>query len=177
MSLSESLIPIKHHDNYKIDEYGCVYNVYNKTLKQEITHDGYRRVTLYDHGKSKHYPVHRLVAEAFIPNPENKPTINHIDGDKNNNHVSNLEWSTRSENSKHAYDNGLNRCHFTDEDRQRAGQTTSKRFSKPVRVIETGVIYSSASKCAIENGFDCGNIVACCNGNRNRHRGYHFEWV
>jgi len=69
---------------------------------------GYRRVQLRDrNGRYKGRLVHRLVAEAFIPNPENKPCINHIDGDKANNHIDNLEWCTYSENNKHAFRTGL----------------------------------------------------------------------
>ena len=58
-------------------------------------------------GKSRGFLIYRLVAKAFIPNPDNKPEVNHIDGNRMNNHISNLEWSTRSENEKHAYDTGL----------------------------------------------------------------------
>lgn len=58
-------------------------------------------------GTSKGYLIYRLVAKAFIPNPENKPEVNHIDGNRMNNKVTNLEWATRSENEKHAYDTGL----------------------------------------------------------------------
>lgn len=67
----------------------------------------YKAVTATVDGKQKHYYVHRLVAEAFIPNPENKPQVNHIDGNPLNNHITNLEWATASENIQHAYDNGL----------------------------------------------------------------------
>ena len=163
--------------DYTITEHGDVYGKTDNLLKTDITHDGYYRVTLYKNNKPTHCPIHRLVAESFIPNPGNKPTVNHIDGDKSNNSVQNLEWCTHSENSKHAFDHGLNRCHLTDEDRRKAGKTKAERYSKPVRVIETGDVYPSASECARINGLDGGNISACCNGNRRSHHGLHFEWV
>ena len=65
------------------------------------------RVQLWKNNKSRLLQVHRLVAEAFIPNPEEKETVNHIDGNALNNNVQNLEWSTYSENQKHAYETGL----------------------------------------------------------------------
>ena len=69
--------------------------------------DGYIRVTLCKNSKAKMYLVHRLVAEHFIPNPGNKPCINHKDGNKQNNKVDNLEWCTYSENELHAMNTGL----------------------------------------------------------------------
>lgn len=77
-----------------------------KILKPYISR-GYYQVSLCIDGKYRHFQVHRLVAEAFIPNPENKPQVNHIDGNKLNNDISNLEWVTRSENQLHAYKTGL----------------------------------------------------------------------
>jgi hypothetical protein len=72
-----------------------------------LTKDGYEKVRLLKDGKDKTVRIHRLVAEAFIPNPEGKDTVNHIDGNKKNNHVSNLEWADRSEQLYHAYKLGL----------------------------------------------------------------------
>jgi len=69
----------------------------------------YLQVSLWSNGKDHKRYIHRLVAKAFIPNPENKPQVNHKDGDKCNNAVNNLEWNTRSENVKHAISTGLNK--------------------------------------------------------------------
>ena len=71
-------------------------------LVPETTEKGYLRVDLMRNGERKHMKVHRLVAETFIPNPHRKPQANHIDGNKQNNSISNLEWVTNDENRKHA---------------------------------------------------------------------------
>lgn len=78
-----------------------------KIRSTSFTHDGYEKVRLIHQSKDKTMRVHRLVADAFIPNPDNKDTVNHIDGNKKNNIVSNLEWVDRSEQMTHAYDLGL----------------------------------------------------------------------
>ena len=79
-----------------------------KLLKPSNTSTGYKKVELCKDGKRKSFKVHRLVAQAFIPNPENKREVNHIDGNKHNNNVNNLEWVTSSENKLHAFEMHLN---------------------------------------------------------------------
>lgn len=78
-----------------------------RLLKPKIDRYGYERIAVSHKGVRKDYLVHRLVAAAFIPNPTNKPTVNHIDGNKRNNDVSNLEWATHSEQKRHAISHGL----------------------------------------------------------------------
>lgn len=94
---------------YTIREDGEVRSRFGRVVKQRHDGPGYARVELWQNGSGKKYLVHRLLAEAFIPNPEGKPQVNHIDGDKANNALENLEWVTQSENQLHAYRAGLQR--------------------------------------------------------------------
>lgn len=94
---------------YKISNFGRVFSEKRKLIMSPSKiAEGYLGVTFRTPGKRKTPRVHRLVAIHFIDNPENKPEVNHIDGDKTNNHYKNLEWCTRSENMKHAFSLGLN---------------------------------------------------------------------
>lgn len=85
------------------------YQGANKTqvLKTKIDRYGYEVVALSINGVKKDLKIHRLVAEAFLPNPDNLPTVNHKDGNKKNNLLSNLEWSSYTDNQQHAHDIGL----------------------------------------------------------------------
>lgn len=98
--LNGQLIP------YWISSDGRVKNQNDLVLYTRV-HNGYVDTSLYVNGKNVHPRIHRLVAEAFIPNPKMLPQVNHIDGDKLNNKVSNLEWVTRKENMQHAWKTGL----------------------------------------------------------------------
>ena len=101
---------IKYCNNYMISDLGRVKNVKpnrERILSLSHTKDGYAKCSLYYDGKGHTFRVNRLVAEHFIPNPDNKPTVNHIDGNKNNNCATNLEWATLSEQMYHAYKTGL----------------------------------------------------------------------
>lgn len=110
----------KHYEGlYQVSNYGRVKGlkrtiickngvekpIEEKYITQHDNGNGYLFVNLYKHNKSKREYVHRLVAMAFIPNPENKPTVNHKDEDKQNNHVDNLEWMTYKENNNYGTHN------------------------------------------------------------------------
>jgi hypothetical protein len=97
---------VEEYNDYQISNEGRVKSYKTNTEKimsHTVNENGYVTIILYKNSKYKHYKIHRLVATAFIPNTENKPYVNHIDGDKNNNFASNLEWCTRSENEIHKH--------------------------------------------------------------------------
>lgn len=91
---------------YQVNNLGSVRSI-KKILKPNLTKKGYYHVTLYNNGIPKTFRLHRIVAQHFIENPQNKLEVNHIDGNKINNMVNNLEWNTRVENNRHAIDNKL----------------------------------------------------------------------
>ena len=116
--LLERWKPIKGYEGlYEVSDAGKVKSlITNKLLDCGLTTKGYKRVCLTKDCKHKFYAVHRIVAEAFIPNLNNKPQVNHINGIKTDNRVENLEWCTNSENQKHSYDNGLKNKKLSKED-------------------------------------------------------------
>lgn len=152
------------HPKYKdilISDSGRAIRFYNgrwEELKASPGARGYR--TAYVHGKNR--PLHVLVAETFVPNPDNKPWVNHEDGNKANNKASNLTWSTPSENEFHAYRTGLKKAHHK---------------GRPIRVVETGRVYPSIKACAEDIGSYGPEISRCLSGERAAHKGYHFEYV
>ena len=96
-----SFVDIKGYEGlYKINKYGIVRNSKNEIKSTFIEFGGYVGILLYKNNQYKKFKIHRLVAEHFIPNPNNLPVINHKDGNRQNNHVDNLEWCTQSYNVK-----------------------------------------------------------------------------
>ena len=125
-----------------------------------VNKKGYRYVLIRDNGVERTVYVHRLVAKAFIPNPENKETINHINNDKSDNRPCNLEWMTNIENSRHRYD---------------VLKIGSRKT--PVLCVETGVIYETVMGAAKAVNGNRGCIHECIKGNRKTASGYHWKKV
>lgn len=117
--------------------------IYNDTH----TNSGYSQVWLQVQPKPRNVSVHRLVAEAFIPNPNNLPVVNHKDGNKHNNCVDNLEWCTSSENRRHAIDTGLAVPNV--ENMLKVSREASKH---PVRCVETGEEFDSCKAASLHFG-------------------------
>lgn len=114
---------IEGYPNYSVSSEGHVRNdATGLLLKVNVNSWGYCRVWLSNEGKRKEFKLHRLVASEFIPNSESKTQVNHIDCDKLNNCVLNLEWVTPSENIRHASDNGL----YSDRVGERTGNSKLK---------------------------------------------------
>lgn len=132
--MQEIWIPIKYCSDYQISNFGRVKSLKRggeRLLRLSHTKDGYVKCGLTINGCACRFRVNRLVAEHFIPNPYNKPTVNHKDGNKDNNRVDNLEWATLSEQMKHAYENGLKKP------MRGTLQTVSKLTEDDVRYIRS----------------------------------------
>lgn len=124
----------KEYGNYLVYDDGRVYSKFtNKFLKCYANRNGYLMYRLYNDKKVVHKFAHRLVAELFIPNSNNYPQVNHIDGNKRNNSISNLEWCTAYHNNKHARDNKLNDISKSNSERwndEEFRRGTSKHISE-----------------------------------------------
>ena len=158
---------------YSVSNLGRIRNDVTGTIRkpQKVgryskSGNSYLAVVLHN----KHLKVHRLVAEAFIPNPNNKPQVNHIDGNKENNCVNNLEWCTNRENVLHSFKINKERVeHHTEANR--------RRCKKVVRV-EDGKIYKSIKEAGADNNCSVANITTACRSNgKATVKGYHWKYV
>lgn len=136
---------------------------HNNILSQSISKSGYLRVHLSKNGNAKYYLVHRLVAQAFIPNPENKPQVNHIDGNKTNNRVENLEWVTAKENTAHR-DKIIWK-----------GEPKGGKKMTPVVCTETGEIFEGINFAARAYNTTATNIRLAIRG-KNHHTAGGRHW-
>ena len=134
---------------YEVSSHGNVYSMRTKKILRTYNQNGYLHVHLYKNGHRKNWVVHRLVANAFIPNPENLETVNHIDENKMNNNVNNLEWMSRGDNIR--YSN-----------------------YKKVFCIETRQSYNTITEAARQTGINYSSISQCCNGKCKTAGGFHW---
>lgn len=182
---------VEDYPDYMISDFGRVKKLnYRKSGKDKILKPlkdryGYLTVNLYKNKKMKHRTIHRLVAQAFIPNPDEKPQVNHIDGDKQNNNRLNLEWVTGSENQQHALNNGLRygymkgkvhseetKCKIREKrlgtkhdinTKLKIGESSKKK----VICLNTNEIFDSVKSAATRYGIDKTGISRCCRGGCN----------
>lgn len=168
---------VKSLDRYIINKNGDKQFFPEKYLTQGFN-NGYLKVTLSKNNKQKTFRVHILVAKAFIPNPENKSEINHIDGNKSNNRIDNLEWNTRSENELHAYKNGLAKP--SDKQKQAVAKYAKENYSKKVIQYSLNGIFikewNSMHDVWRELGIRPSYICRCCKGLRNQTYGYIWKY-
>lgn len=164
---------ISENENYLVSNTGKVRRKNSLTDKPLRDNDGYLVTDLYKDGKRKTVRVHRLVAKEFIPNPSDKPAINHKDGDKYNNNVSNLEWVTSKENSRHAWENGLMKPSYGMKGKS---NPNGGRKGKPIQIIETGEVFQTLKECEEAIGGNNRHINDCLKGRQKTHRGYSFRY-
>lgn len=142
-----------YEGEYGITSCGKVWSYKtNKFLSQYANHKGYMNVKLSKNGVHTEYKVHRLVAEAYIPNPNKYETVDHIDNCKTHNWVNNLQWMSRENNTK-------------------------KAKNKQVLCVELNKTFNSLSDAARELSIDKSNLSKACSGKQKTCGGYHWRYV
>lgn len=168
---------------YQASNLGSIRNCKGRIRSAFDDGHGYLSLSLYKNGHGQNLKVHRIIASAFIDNPELKATVNHIDGDKKNNNVNNLEWASYSENHKHAYRIGLKVV----SDKQRAcASITGKRTCNtnrprtPVVAMLYGEIvktYKSAHEAERDTKASATAIIKCCKEKAKHSGGYEWRYA
>ena len=154
MKMINEIKGFEEFEGYGITSCGRVYSFKTKRFLKPIKNNrGYLQVQLTNGTQHKKtVKIHRLVALAYIPNPNNYDTVDHIDENKEHNYINNLRWMTREENK-------------------------NRSWCKKVYCVELDKVFESAAAAARELGLDSSNISNVCNGKRNKTGGYHFQFV
>ena len=155
---------IPNYQKYECSDTGVIRNKFTKhELSKNINRGGYIQHCVSINGKRHILFPHRIVANLFVDNPDNKPVVNHLDGDKTNNVSNNLEWCTNQENIVHAI-KVLNTIH--------PGQN-----KRAIKCLETGKVYSSILEAEKDLGINNSWINAICHGKKKSAHGMHFEFI
>ena len=152
---------IEGFEDYTININGKIFSKRtNIFLKTRIDKDGYTMVVLSKKGIKKNISIHRLLAMSFIPNPENKPQVNHINGVKSDNRLDNLEWVTASENIVHAWTIGLS---------DKCRKILSTIHNRSIINMENNVFYGSIKEASEKENINYSTLKAMLNGqNKNK---------
>lgn len=150
-----------YEGRYQISNRGRVKSIAKGiVMRTFLCGSGYEEVILSVKRKRKPKLIHRMVAEAFVPNPDCKREVNHKDGNKLNNDFTNLEWVTPSENIRHSY-----------------GVLKNKGYTRKVACLETDEVFDSLNEAAEKYGLQVPLIWKCCNGRQKTTGGYHWRYV
>ena len=143
-----------------------------RIMKQTLNHKGYPNLSLCKNGKSSRRTTHREVAKAFIPNPDNLPQVNHIDGNKQNNNLENLEWCDNSYNQIHANKMGLNKHRI---------ERVKEVCCKPIAMYDYKgnfiKAFSSLNEASIETGISNKSISYCALRKNKMSGGYKWQYI
>ena len=175
----EVYAPIDGFPDYLVTSYGRVFSLKHgklKELKQAKNKQGYLVVCLCKNNKKINKRVHRLVAQSFIPNPNNKQQVNHIDENKENNNVSNLEWMTHKENNDYGTRNQRISKAISGEKSYMFGKESINR-KKVLRYKNEEIKIYSCIKDVEKDGFNPSHISDCCKGKRKSHKGYQWFYL
>lgn len=164
------VIPL--HGKNQFSEFDAQKTIQERIMNVSINGYGYCQSSLYKNGKFKTKLIHQLVARAFIPNPENKPTVNHIDGDKTNNCVDNLEWATSKEQTQHLMKELGFKSVISDKCRKRQIELHKKKVKR-----SDGMIFNSIKEASFGDNKLRRHISEVCLGKRKRAGGYSWEYV
>lgn len=162
--------PIPGYENYSVSDEGYVISPRtNAAMKLCRNNKGYYMVHLYKNKRYHHFLLHRLIAMVFVPNPENKPEVNHINGDKSDCRACNLEWCTRSENNRHAAETGLAKQLMCNNWRSKA----VLQYTLGGELVKE---WSSLREVERQTGWSHGNIGSCCMGKYATAYGYIWKY-
>ena len=162
---------------YQVSNLGRVKSLKNREkILNPFSDNNYLNVDLFKNRKKKRYKIHRLVAITFIPNIDNKPEVNHIDGNKENNCISNLEWTTSSENMQHAFKMGLAKVNKNMKGRFGTDNPNSKPVNQYTLDNEPHTSWDSTKDIERELKIHHSHISKCCKGKLKTAGGYVWKY-